>query len=63
MKNKPEETFTLTYKGGRGKGFEETNMLIKATNKAEARSKFYKIVPNGIIKSITILNKVSGRVK
>ncbi|MNF16180.1 hypothetical protein D3C80_2190950 [compost metagenome] len=50
-----EKTFVVTYKGGKGKGFAQTEKLIKATTKKEARGELYKLVPNAIVKNITQL--------
>ena len=47
-----EQTFVVTYKGGKGKGFAETEQLIKAASKKEARDKIYDLVPGVVIKKV-----------
>jgi hypothetical protein len=47
-----EQTFVVTYKGGRDKGFAVTEKFIKAKNKTQARNKLLDEVPGAVVKKV-----------
>ena len=49
---KTEQSYWVTYRGGRDKGFAETNKIVKATSKTDARRKLLDEIPTAVIKEI-----------
>ena len=46
------QSFTITYKGNKGKGYAEVDRIIKATSKTEAKRLLLDEIPSASIKEI-----------